>query len=54
VVDLIFRRYRQGKSLAQRALETGNQFNEYVLGFIPAEQQECFMEGLESVVRNVE
>ncbi|MGE5381434.1 MAG: MarR family winged helix-turn-helix transcriptional regulator [Methylocystaceae bacterium] len=45
---------KEGKNLAERALETGHQFNNYVLGFIPAEDQEAFMEGLEAVVRNVE
>ncbi|MGE5455458.1 MAG: MarR family winged helix-turn-helix transcriptional regulator [Methylocystaceae bacterium] len=45
---------QEGKDLAQRALETGNQFNDYVLGFIPEQQQENFMDGLEALVRNVE
>jgi len=44
----------EGRKLAQRALEAGNQFNDYVMKFIPSEQQDNFMDGLEAIVRNVE
>lgn len=44
----------EGRKLAQKVLETGQQFNDYVLNFIPEDQQEAFLDGLEALVKNVE
>lgn len=44
----------KGRELAERALEIGQKFNEYVLSFIPEEHKESFIAGLENLVKGME